>query len=82
MIKQMPVNGMVMSSGLAGSVGFPTVLVAGQKTTTEQLYHSIFATAGSLKPPRMAFIASRIRKLGKHLIILRVSVFEFRLTEH
>ena len=35
----------------------------------------VIATAGSLKRPRMAFIASRIRKLGKHLIILRVSVF-------
>ena len=32
---------------------------------------AVIATAGSLKRPRMAFIASRIRKLGKPLIILR-----------
>ena len=36
--------------------------------------HILFlvATAVSLKRPRMAFIASRRRNLGKHLIILRV----------
>ena len=33
MVEQMPANGMVVSSSLARSVGFPTVLVAGQKAT-------------------------------------------------